>query len=179
MEEYIGYDDRDCFRVICADHARKVTAEEFDRFRELKEASVQMRIERGDVKAFAGTLALSEALVGKVTQAICSGALRREIEPIVGRLGLRDRFATIVTADDVPKAKPDPAGYVMTAAKINAAPGACVVIEDTPTGCRAAIAAGMSVIAVCHSLPASVFPTGVRMIVSGTAELTAARVLNM
>lgn len=179
MEEYIGYDDRDCFRVICADHARPVTAEGFEEFRHLKEASVQMRIERGDVKAFAGTLALSSALAGRVTQAICSGALRREIEPIVARLGIRDRFETIVSADDVPKAKPDPAGYLMTAKKIGVEPAACAVIEDTPTGCRAAITAGMNVIAVCHSLPAEVFPTGVRRIVPGTADLAAGHVLEM
>jgi HAD superfamily hydrolase (TIGR01509 family) len=44
---------------------------------------------------------------------------------------------------DVPRAKPAPDLYLAAAAAQGVAPGECVVIEDSPTGARAAIAAGM------------------------------------
>ncbi|MFM2357154.1 MAG: hypothetical protein RLZZ528_2890, partial [Pseudomonadota bacterium] len=39
--------------------------------------------------------------------------------------------------------KPDPAVYLHAAAALGVAPLACVVVEDSPTGARAARAAGM------------------------------------
>ena len=39
--------------------------------------------------------------------------------------------------------KPDPGLYLHAATAIDAAPGACVVIDDSPTGCVAGVATGM------------------------------------
>lgn len=54
----------------------------------------------------------------------------------------------VVTADDVSRGKPDPEPFVTGAARLGIAPGACVVFEDSPSGGRAARAAGTIVIAV-------------------------------
>ena len=68
--------------------------------------------------------------------------------------GATDLFQIIVAADDVAKAKPDPAGYLLAASRLGTYPAACAGIEDTPTGIQAARAAGYgNVIAVAHSLP--------------------------
>lgn len=53
-----------------------------------------------------------------------------------------------ITAEDVPRGKPDPAGYVAAAAALGVAAGECVVIEDAPAGVAAGKAAGMRVLAV-------------------------------
>lgn len=179
MEEYIGYDDRDCFRALCRDHGRAVAAEEFARFQAEKAAAVRELIERGEARPFPGTLRLIEEVSRRVPMAICSGALGDEIERILARLGLRARFGVVVSADDVPASKPDPAGYRMTAERLGVEAGRCVVIEDTPTGCRAALAAGMTVAAVCHSVGADAFPAGVALVAAGTAELSGARLLGL
>lgn len=54
----------------------------------------------------------------------------------------------IVTADDVENGKPHPEPYLKGAEVLGARPGACVVIEDAPSGVRAAKEAGMRVVAI-------------------------------
>jgi sugar-phosphatase len=54
----------------------------------------------------------------------------------------------MVCGDEVSHGKPDPEGYLVAAAKLGIAPGACVVVEDAPSGIEAAHNAGMRVIAV-------------------------------
>lgn len=49
----------------------------------------------------------------------------------------------MVTADDVTLGKPNPAPYLAGATMLGLAPPDCVVVEDAPSGIRAANAAGM------------------------------------
>lgn len=60
-------------------------------------------------------------------------------------LPLPDAF---VTAEDVTHGKPHPEAYLRGAELLGARPEACVVIEDAPSGIRAAKSAGMRVVAV-------------------------------
>lgn len=55
---------------------------------------------------------------------------------------------TLVTAEDVTNGKPDPEAYLAGARLLGVPPADCVVIEDAPSGIRAARAAGMPVVAV-------------------------------
>jgi HAD superfamily hydrolase (TIGR01509 family) len=66
----------------------------------------------------------------------------------LGLTGLLDLFPphALFSAHDVPRPKPDPALFLHAAATMNAKPSTCVVIEDTPSGVMAAIAAGMRAI---------------------------------
>jgi sugar-phosphatase len=57
----------------------------------------------------------------------------------------------VVTALDVDAGKPDPAGYLLAARRLNVDPRACVIIEDAPAGVQAGRAAGATVIAVTTS----------------------------
>jgi sugar-phosphatase len=57
----------------------------------------------------------------------------------------------VVTAEDVPEGKPDPAGYLQAAEHLGVDPSACVVIEDAPAGIAAGRAAGATVLAVTTS----------------------------
>ena len=54
----------------------------------------------------------------------------------------------MVCGDEVSHGKPDPEGYLVAAAKLGIAPGACVVVEDAPSGIDAARNAGMRVVGV-------------------------------
>jgi HAD superfamily hydrolase (TIGR01509 family) len=66
----------------------------------------------------------------------------------LGLTGLRDLFPpeALFSAYDVPRPKPDPALFQHAAATMNASPSACAVIEDSPSGVTAAVAAGMRAI---------------------------------
>lgn len=63
--------------------------------------------------------------------------------------------AQMVTADDVIHGKPSPEPYLKGAALAGFAAGDCLVFEDTPAGIASARAAGMRVIALQTTYPAS------------------------
>ena len=50
-------------------------------------------------------------------------------------------FETVISLDDVP-AKPDPTGYLLAAERLGVKPEECLVVEDSPTGSAAGVAAG-------------------------------------
>src|SRR5690242_6664891 len=80
---------------------------------------------------------------GHVPLAICSGAARAEIEPVVEAAGLASCFRAIVSSDDVVRGKPDPEGYVKTLELLGVEPAAALVLEDTEAGIASARAAGV------------------------------------
>ena len=61
----------------------------------------------------------------------------------------------LVTADDVTHGKPHPEPYLKGAESLRFEPKDCLVIEDAPAGIRAARAAGMKVIGLASTYPAS------------------------
>ena len=67
-------------------------------------------------------------------------------------LPLPERF---VSADDVANGKPHPEAYLMGARILGVPPTSCLVVEDAPSGVRAARAAGMRVVALATTYPAS------------------------
>jgi HAD superfamily hydrolase (TIGR01509 family) len=64
------------------------------------------------------------------------------------RAGLLQRFGAVIGADQVSRPKPDPEVYLKAAGCLGADPRACLAIEDSEYGVRAAHAAGMTVIQV-------------------------------
>ena len=61
---------------------------------------------------------------------------------------------TLVTADDVPRGKPDPAPYLLAAQRLGLPPERCLAVEDAPAGIASATAAGCQVLAVTGTAPA-------------------------
>jgi len=67
---------------------------------------------------------------------------------VLGRMGIRDRFAFVLTSVDVTHGKPHPEIYQTAAQRLAVDPGAMLVLEDSQAGCKAAVAAGAVVVAV-------------------------------
>ena len=86
--------------------------------------------------------------------AIASLAPRQNIDGILRQEGLLDFFAAIVTIENIERIKPDPEVYLKAAAALDVSPGDCIAIEDSDRGVTAALAAGMTVIALTTTLPA-------------------------
>ena len=59
-------------------------------------------------------------------------------------------FAVLVTGDEVTHGKPHPEPYLRAAELLGVAPRDCVALEDSPTGVRAATAAGVPTVAIPH-----------------------------
>ncbi len=77
----------------------------------------------------------------------------------------------MVTADDVSNGKPDPEPYRLGAELLKTDPADCVVFEDAPAGIRSARAAGMKVISLPTTYPATELREA-DAIVSGLADVT-------
>ena len=158
VEIYMGFDDRDAFREafrgkgIDLDDANlaKLVAAKSEAF---------LRGLRDGVTAYPGAASLIESLraAGRPL-ALCSGALRSDIDPILAQLGVARCFDVIVSANDVRRSKPDPESYTLAFARLAerhptslTVPGESVAVEDTPAGIRSAKGAGLRVLAVTNS----------------------------
>ncbi len=71
-----------------------------------------------------------------------------QVNRVLGIIGLEDEFDFIASRDDVENGKPDPEIYNLVARELATAPANCLVIEDSPTGVKAALAANMHCIVV-------------------------------
>ncbi len=62
--------------------------------------------------------------------------------------GLQDRFACIITGDQIQNSKPAPDIYLEAARRLSVSPAVCVALEDSEAGAQAAAAAGMRVLLI-------------------------------
>ncbi|CED82178.1 Predicted haloacid-halidohydrolase and related hydrolases [Phaffia rhodozyma] len=102
---------------------------------------------------------LSQLRAGRSTgYAIVTSATSAYAEAALGMLSdqLGELPKVIVTADDVPKGKPNPDPYLEGAKRLGLDITKCLVVEDAPSGARAGLAAGSEVLAVGtgHDVPA-------------------------
>jgi len=160
VETYIGFDDRDAFREAFRSNNKLLTQEELHSLISQK-AAVFQDVIRDGVAAYPGVIKLIQQLrAANIPLAICSGALRSDIDPILDLLNLKDSFDTIVSADDVTTSKPDPECYqlafdnLISCNKSSFSKDLTIAIEDTPTGIKAAKQAGLNVCAVSNSYSA-------------------------
>ncbi len=74
---------------------------------------------------------------------LASSASKVTIERVFGRFQLHQYFTHIVSGEDFPKSKPDPAIFEHAASLSIAFKENCIVIEDSTNGVKAAKAAGI------------------------------------
>jgi HAD superfamily hydrolase (TIGR01509 family) len=67
---------------------------------------------------------------------------------ILDQLDLLDSCQAIAGGDEVPKGKPSPDLYLLAAARLNMLPKACLALEDSVPGAKAALSANMTVVGV-------------------------------
>jgi beta-phosphoglucomutase len=154
QQHLVGFADRDAYRAVCALHGRQPSDEEFAAISGEKWAYAQELMDRGEVKAFPGTLALiREVHAAGLPLGICSGARRREILRLIKSLGIEEQIRFVISADDVSHCKPHPEPYLRGVEAMGAAADRCITVEDTDKGVASAKAAGIFAIAVGHTLP--------------------------
>ncbi len=70
------------------------------------------------------------------------------IEKVLESHGIRDKFKSIRSGTEILKGKPAPDIYLTVASELEVSPSRCLVFEDLVDGIRAAVNAGMTVVAV-------------------------------
>ncbi|MGO4173417.1 HAD family hydrolase [Bosea sp. TAF32] len=110
------------------------------------------------VAANAGFLELiMRAEAAGIPMAVATAAPPANIEVVLDTLGLRERFATIVSPSQGFRGKPHPDMFLAAAERMKVAPADCIVFEDAPLGVEAARRAGMRAVALLTMLDASGF----------------------
>ncbi|SMX38073.1 HAD family hydrolase [Maliponia aquimaris] len=101
-----------------------------------------------------GVLDVLDAIVGLgLPRAVATSSRMRGATASLRAAGIHDRFDTVVTRDCVVLAKPHPEPYLTAAARLGIAPQHCLAFEDSATGSRSAMAAGMTVVVVPDLAP--------------------------
>ncbi len=177
-ERYLGFDDAGAFRAMLVDAGRTPTDEDVARLIEAKKPMYMARIAT-DLVVFEGApdIVARRAALGPV--GIVSGALRHEIEHALGVMGVRDRVAFIVSAEDTTECKPHPEGYLLGLRALGreGAPSGVAVIEDSLAGIAAAKHAKLRCAAVAHSYPADrLAAAGADAVAARIGELTDAMI---
>jgi sugar-phosphatase len=106
----------------------------------------QMRERCEELPGVRRVLALCEKLGWRVALASNSPAVLCELA--LERLDIARFFDAVISADDVVHGKPDPTIYLLAAERLGVRPDECVAFEDSATGARAALSAGMQVVAI-------------------------------
>jgi HAD superfamily hydrolase (TIGR01509 family) len=179
-ERYLGFDDRGCFEAALADAGQDAGRDRVDELIARK-ARRYATVAGDGLKFFPGAVECLAALADRWPLAICSGALRPEIEFALDLLGRRDRVAAIVSAEDTTRGKPDPEGYRLALAALRSTsrlvedlePGECLVVEDSLAGVESAKAAGMHAVGIAHTYAADALrAAGADAVLSNLAQLS-------
>jgi len=159
-DEYVAYTDAECFAKLAEKHRIPCSDDDIARLIAQKTALMRKKLAES-IKPLPGVIELMRSLrASGLGLAVCSSALREEIEASLSLLGVADLVQLIVSADDVPAGKPDPAGYNLTRKMLaktlgsDLPAGSCLAIEDSPGGVSAAKSAHLAVLAVTNSVPA-------------------------
>ena len=169
VDQLIGYDDRDAFRVMLATIQGADLTDGPEAYKgddravaqlKTEKASAFQRLVAGGIEPIPGAVELIQQASPQMPLAISSGATRRDIDLMLSVIGLADSFSAIVSADDVARSKPDPQSYVMAVQALAARhsdldlqAAQCLAIEDTAAGIEAARAAGLWTLGVTTTSP--------------------------
>lgn len=161
QEIYMGYDDRDAFKEAFRVGNRSLDDAQMRHYIEQKALLFENVVTSG-VHPYPGVIELIRKLAEQsIPLAICSGALRSDILPILHQFDITSYFISIITAEDVPQSKPHPASYLQAKAalisaykQLESVSTTITAIEDTPAGIISAKGAGLQVVAVTNSYEA-------------------------
>lgn len=154
--EYLGFDDRECFRFTFERHGRPTDAAAVSQAIERKARHYASAIRRSMSLVPGAADFVRRAAADGIALALVSGALRQEIELVLAAARLRQHFDVVIAAEDVSLCKPDPQGYTRARRALGVEPERCVVVEDSLPGLAAARAAGLrcAVLTTSHAAEA-------------------------
>lgn len=106
---------------------------------------------------------IASAKVRGLQIALVTNAPRANADHVLDAIGLMSHFSEIVTVDVVARGKPHPDPYQEALRRFGLAPHQAIAFEDSPTGLRAALAAGVATAGLATSLaPQALLDLGAR-----------------
>lgn len=154
FHQMVGKGDEHAFELLAAAHNTIISSDQTADLCARKHRACIDLIHQRRFTVHSGVPSLVTRVAADRPVGICSGSRRDVVLGMLHTTEFGGLMRTVVTHEDVTLPKPAPEGYLLAASRLGVDPRRCVVIEDSPTGIRAARGAGMTVLAVCHSFPA-------------------------
>jgi len=85
---------------------------------------------------------------GNIKLALATSTIERFTRQILKHFGIDNYFDVILTGESVSRGKPDPEIYLKTLKVLKLSPDVCLVFEDSQSGIKAALRAGVEVIRI-------------------------------
>jgi beta-phosphoglucomutase len=167
---YVGFDDEGVFRIIAREQGWTFEERQMAALVDQKTRIFQDLAASSEV-LFPGAVACLDRLGARYPLGIASGALKHEIQQILRRHRLEDRFRFIVASGDTPRSKPAPDPYARAAELHGLPPATCLAIEDSRWGIEAAKAAGLKCVGITTTYDAASLP-GADAIIGSLDEFT-------
>lgn len=169
IHTFVGRSFRDELRVIESRLGKPLAADFYACFLERRDAGLKAGVEpvRGVQTA------LEELVRMRMPFCVASGAERAKMQLTLGRTGLLPWFeGNLFSGMEVARSKPAPDVYLLAAETMGMAPARCAVVEDTPVGVAAGVAAGMTVFGYAERTNAdALLEAGATMIFTDMAAL--------
>jgi HAD superfamily hydrolase (TIGR01509 family) len=149
--------------------AAPVPADFYEQFVLRRNAALEMEIAPvRNIHAAVETLAARE-----MPFCVASGADRAKMHITLGKTGLLRWFeGKMFSGHEVPRTKPAPDVYLHAAKTMGVEPSRCVVVEDTPAGVTAGVAAGMTVFGYAERMDSKLLlAAGAALVFDDMAEL--------
>ncbi len=136
------------------------------------------RLEQQYLTPLPGVVALLDGLKRQaIRTGIASSSEVSRVRALLAALGLDTYFDAVACGDEVARAKPAPDVYRLAARRLGVPDAACVALEDSENGVRAAKAAGMRCIAVPSALTRRLDFSAADLVVGSLADVTPATIV--
>ncbi|MEJ2363509.1 MAG: HAD-IA family hydrolase [Deltaproteobacteria bacterium] len=134
---------------------------------------------QGNFPKMDGAIQLIDGLVAEgFVLGIGSSAPPANVEMSLRGLDRTNVFKAVVSGDEVTRGKPDPQVFLLAAQGMEVEASSCAVIEDAPAGIAAALAAGMTAIALAGTAPPESL-TAAHLVVTSLRQLTPKRIAEL
>jgi HAD superfamily hydrolase (TIGR01509 family) len=147
FERFVGRSMSQCLELITKMLGRPVPRRFVEEYQTRSAAAL-----RSELKAVPD---IATVLAGiRVPYCVASSGTHEKMQTTLGLTGLLPQFrGKMYSVTEVAQSKPFPDVFLHAARQQGVAPADCAVIEDTPTGVRAGVAAGMTVFGYCALTP--------------------------
>jgi HAD superfamily hydrolase (TIGR01509 family) len=147
LDRFVGRSMAYCWEVIAGILGHELPQKFIDDYRVRSAAALQSEVQ---------TVPGVDAVIAALGRPYCvaSSGTHEKMQLTLGTTGLLPKFlGRIYSVTEVARSKPFPDVYLYAARQMGFPPASCAVIEDTPTGVRAGVAAGMTVFGYCALTP--------------------------
>jgi HAD superfamily hydrolase (TIGR01509 family) len=164
--------------AIIQDLLPQLSEEAGQRLSAAKEAQFRQRAST-EVVPLPGLLNLLDWADSQALQlALVTNAPANNARSMLQALKLTDRFSTVVLAEELERGKPDPLPYQVALQQLAVSPQSALAFEDSPSGIRSAVAAGILTIGVASTHePELLTAAGATEIIKDFADVHLASVL--